>query len=204
MIFVFFVAIANYNIYLGTVDYMVAAYGPYSASATGGNALARDVLAGAAAMYAGPFYRKFPRYPWTLIAPTLILAGLSVLFLVSLYWIYVRGPTMRKNSKMAEDIGHRREIVDQRRHTLKPEEVRNIEAALRSRVNSVVPTRQHTPEPNSDEATRGSEGFGPEHGTDRTTTAETRREVSEIPTSTEDTSPTNVAALNESSVTGVI
>jgi len=39
---------------MATVDYMVAAYGEYSASATGGNALARDVLAGAAAMYAAP------------------------------------------------------------------------------------------------------------------------------------------------------
>lgn len=44
----------QYAIYMATVDYMVAAYGEYSASATGGNALARDVLAGAAAMYAGP------------------------------------------------------------------------------------------------------------------------------------------------------
>lgn len=33
---------------------MVASYGPYSASATGGNALARDLLAGIAAMYATP------------------------------------------------------------------------------------------------------------------------------------------------------
>ena len=33
---------------------MIASYGPYSASATGGNALARDFLAGIAAMYASP------------------------------------------------------------------------------------------------------------------------------------------------------
>lgn len=33
---------------------MVASYGPYSASATGGNALARDFLAGIAAMYSVP------------------------------------------------------------------------------------------------------------------------------------------------------
>ena len=39
---------------MATIDYMVAAYGEYSASATGGNALARDVLAGAAAMYSDP------------------------------------------------------------------------------------------------------------------------------------------------------
>ena len=39
---------------MATVDYMVAAYGEYSASATGGNALARDVLAGVAAMVSTP------------------------------------------------------------------------------------------------------------------------------------------------------
>ena len=44
----------QYAIYMATVDYMVAAYGEYSASATGGNALARDVLAGVAAMVSTP------------------------------------------------------------------------------------------------------------------------------------------------------
>lgn len=154
MFFVFLVAIANYNIYLGTVDYVVAAYGPYSASATGGNALARDVLAGAAAMYAGPFYRNIGDDPWTLIAPTLILGGLSVGFLFSLYIIYFRGEVMRKKSKMAEDIGQKRNIVEQRRHTMHPDDVNNLEAAIRSRVHSTVPTRQPTPEPDSNEATR--------------------------------------------------
>ena len=44
----------QYAIYMATIDYMIAAYGPYSASATGGNGLARDFLAGVAAMYAMP------------------------------------------------------------------------------------------------------------------------------------------------------
>jgi hypothetical protein len=44
----------QYSIYMATIDYMIAAYGPYSASATGGNALARDFLAGIAAMYSVP------------------------------------------------------------------------------------------------------------------------------------------------------
>ena len=39
---------------MATIDYMVAAYGPFSASATGGNALARDGLAGIAAIYSTP------------------------------------------------------------------------------------------------------------------------------------------------------
>ena len=52
MIFSVLVAIANYGIYMSTIDYMVAAYGQYSASATGGNGLARDFLAGVSALYA--------------------------------------------------------------------------------------------------------------------------------------------------------
>ncbi|KIR60252.1 multidrug transporter [Cryptococcus bacillisporus CA1873] len=54
MIFSCLVGIANYAIYMSTIDYMVAAYGPYSASATGGNGMARDFLAGIAALYSTP------------------------------------------------------------------------------------------------------------------------------------------------------
>ncbi|KAK7549519.1 MFS multidrug transporter [Phyllosticta citricarpa] len=54
LIFSALVGIANYAIYMATIDYMVAAYGPYSASATGGNGFARDFLAGIAALYATP------------------------------------------------------------------------------------------------------------------------------------------------------
>lgn len=39
---------------MATVDYMIASYGPYAASATGGNGFARDFLAGVAAMYSMP------------------------------------------------------------------------------------------------------------------------------------------------------
>ena len=39
---------------MATIDYMTAAYGPYASSATGGNGLARDFLAGISAMFATP------------------------------------------------------------------------------------------------------------------------------------------------------
>ncbi|KAH8164749.1 hypothetical protein CIB48_g3503 [Xylaria polymorpha] len=52
------IGIANYSIYLTTIDYMVCAYGPYSASATGGNGLARDLLAGLLTPAAIPFYTR--------------------------------------------------------------------------------------------------------------------------------------------------
>jgi hypothetical protein len=44
----------KYAIYMATIDYMIASYGPYAASATGGNGFARDFLAGIAAMYSMP------------------------------------------------------------------------------------------------------------------------------------------------------
>lgn len=44
----------QFSIYMATVDYMIASYGPYAASATGGNGFARDFLAGVAAMYSAP------------------------------------------------------------------------------------------------------------------------------------------------------
>ena len=52
------IAIANLAIYMATIDYMVAAYGEYAASATGGNVFARDLLACAAAMYSVPLLGK--------------------------------------------------------------------------------------------------------------------------------------------------
>jgi len=52
-----------------------ASYGPYSASATGGNGFARDYLAGIAAMYSTPFYDFFHDYP--LEYPSTILACIT-------------------------------------------------------------------------------------------------------------------------------
>ncbi|KAI1312041.1 MFS general substrate transporter [Xylaria venustula] len=52
------VGIANYSIYMGTTDYLVAAYGPWAASATGGNSMARDLLAGFVTPIAIPLYTR--------------------------------------------------------------------------------------------------------------------------------------------------
>ena len=61
---------------MATVDYMIASYGPYSASATGGNALARDVLAGVAAMYSTPCQYPFP--PSSIPQSSSILKSISL------------------------------------------------------------------------------------------------------------------------------
>ena len=54
MIFSALIGIANYAIYLCTISYTVASYGPYSSSAASGNTFVRNMLAGAAAMYTIP------------------------------------------------------------------------------------------------------------------------------------------------------
>lgn len=56
MIFAAMIGIANYSIYMATIDYMICAYGPYSASATGGNGWSRDFLAGVLTIPATPFF----------------------------------------------------------------------------------------------------------------------------------------------------
>lgn len=58
MIFAAIIGIANYAIYMATIDYMICAYGPYSASATGGNGWSRDFLAGVLTIPATPFFEN--------------------------------------------------------------------------------------------------------------------------------------------------
>ncbi|RYP21170.1 hypothetical protein DL767_009316 [Monosporascus sp. MG133] len=50
------ICIANYAIYMATIDYMICAYGPHFASATSGNGWARDFLAGVLTVPVTPFY----------------------------------------------------------------------------------------------------------------------------------------------------
>lgn len=104
------VGVANYAIYMATVDYMIASYGPYAASATGGNALARDVLAGIAAFYAGPLYDlKAIKVPVgkpgkRLAAASTILAGLAALVTVPVYAFYWKGESVRARSPFAQNL----------------------------------------------------------------------------------------------------
>lgn len=106
MIFSMLIGAANYAIYMATIDYMIASYGPYSASATGGNALARDFLAGIAAMYSTPFYTdvgnghaKF-KLEW----PSTVLACLAILVTIPIYIFYWKGPYIREKSKFAQTL----------------------------------------------------------------------------------------------------
>ncbi|CDH11781.1 related to synaptic vesicle transporter SVOP and related transporters (major facilitator superfamily) [Zygosaccharomyces bailii ISA1307] len=129
--------IANYSIYMATIDYMVAAYGPYASSATGGNGLARDLLGGIAQMYAGPLYNniggKF-HYQWA----STLLGCLSIICTIPIYVFYWKGPTIRKNSKFAQEIS--RELENEMEH-LHPEQAaakeREIEKASRASMQDI-------------------------------------------------------------------
>jgi hypothetical protein len=103
LIFACLIAMANYAIYMATIDYMVAAYGPYSASATGGNGFARDFLAGIATMYSTPMYENMGSKYHLQWASTL-LGCVGFLVLIPIYVFYWKGPAIRKRSKFAQEL----------------------------------------------------------------------------------------------------
>jgi hypothetical protein len=107
-IFACLIAMANYAIYMATIDYMVAAYGPYSASATGGNGFARDFLAGIATMYSTPMYQNIGSKYHLQWASTL-LGCVGFLVLIPIYVFYWKGPTIRAKSKFAQQLAADRE-----------------------------------------------------------------------------------------------
>ncbi|KAI9042095.1 MFS general substrate transporter [Aspergillus affinis] len=114
LVFVFLIAIANYGIYMATIDYMVAAYGPYSASATGGNGFARDFLAGLSAMYATPMYSNIGGKFHLQWAST-ILGCLAIFVTIPIYIFYWKGPEIRKSSKFAQTLEADRQMHAGRR-----------------------------------------------------------------------------------------
>ncbi|KAJ5861201.1 Major facilitator superfamily domain general substrate transporter [Penicillium soppii] len=107
-IFACLIAMANYAIYMATIDYMVAAYGPYSASATGGNGFARDFLAGIATMYSTPMYQNMGSKYHLQWASTL-LGCVGFLVLIPIYVFYWKGPDIRAKSKFAQQLAADRE-----------------------------------------------------------------------------------------------
>lgn len=91
-----------------TIDYMVAAYGPYAASATGGNGFARDFLAAIAGLYSSPLYKNIGGKYHLLYASTL-LACLAVAVTIPIYIFYHKGPQIRAGSKFAQSLEAERE-----------------------------------------------------------------------------------------------
>ncbi|OHE93743.1 major facilitator superfamily transporter [Colletotrichum orchidophilum] len=116
MVFAAIVGIANYAIYMATIDYMICAYGPYSASATGGNGWARDFLAGVLTVPATPFFTNIGASTGkNLEYACTILFCISFILVVAVYVIYWKGPTLRARSPFAQKLAGARDDAGGRR-----------------------------------------------------------------------------------------
>ncbi|KAF2092562.1 MFS general substrate transporter, partial [Rhizodiscina lignyota] len=105
MIFAAIVGIANYAIYMATIDYMICAYGPYSASATGGNGWSRDFLAGVLTVPATPFFSNIGASSGkNLEYACTILFCIAFLLVIAVYVIYWKGPALRARSPFAQQL----------------------------------------------------------------------------------------------------
>ncbi|APA08825.1 hypothetical protein SS1G_02623 [Sclerotinia sclerotiorum 1980 UF-70] len=125
-VFAAVVGIANYSIYMATIDYMICAYGPYSASATGGNGWSRDFLAGVLTVPATPFFQNMSSDPSRSLAyASTILACISFVLVIAVYVIYWKGPVLRKRSPFAQQLSDAKaahnEIIYEKEHHVGPE-----------------------------------------------------------------------------------
>ncbi|KAF7714449.1 MFS-type transporter [Penicillium ucsense] len=132
MIFAAIIGIANYAIYMATIDYMICAYGPYSASATGGNGWSRDFLAGVLTIPATPFFTNIGGKHHLEYASTILFA-ISVPLVVAVYVIYWKGPVLRKRSPFAQQLEEaRNDVAIQGRRLSKVPESSRVNSAARS------------------------------------------------------------------------
>lgn len=126
---------------------MICAYGPYSASATGGNGWSRDFLAGVLTVPATPFYENIGGARHLEYAST-ILACISCLLVLSVYVIYWKGPVLRKRSKFAQQLSNARQENGGRRVSIAPgsraASRNNSYARSSSRPGSLANSRQNS------------------------------------------------------------
>jgi hypothetical protein len=154
MIFTTLVGIGNYSIYQSSIDYTVAAYGPYAASATGGNDFARDFLSGIAALYSTPMFSNIGKtYPeeWA----STILAILAVFITSPVYYFYKKGPQIRLNSKFAQQVAEDRKRQLQRR--------RDSRAGGAAKGEKETFADEETGNPKHEEEAREEHELGPRH-----------------------------------------
>ena len=118
-IFAAVVGIANYSIYMATIDYMICAYGPFSASATGGNGWSRDFLAGVLTIPATPFFTNIGGKKHLQIASTILFA-ISFVLVIAVYVIYIYGPVLRKRSPFAQELQQSAKESGGRRGSIMP------------------------------------------------------------------------------------
>jgi hypothetical protein len=135
------IGIANYAIYMATIDYMICAYGPYSASATGGNGWARDFLAGVLTLPATPFFSNIGGKNHLAYASTILFA-ISLLLVVSVYVIYWKGPVLRARSPFAQQLSSARNETGGRRVSTLPGIYGSRQNSITQQGNSTAASRR--------------------------------------------------------------
>jgi hypothetical protein len=89
---------------------MVAGYGRYAASATGGNGFCRDFLAGIAALYSSRFYQSIDTGSrWQLAYPAFILSAIGIALNIPVWYFYFRGEQLRSKSPYANQLERERD-----------------------------------------------------------------------------------------------
>ncbi|XXG96033.1 hypothetical protein Hte_002310 [Hypoxylon texense] len=88
------IGVANFAIYMATIDYVLRAYGPYAASATGGNGWARDFLAGILTPYE----------KMSIFLATILLFSVATVLYGAVLVIYFKGPWLRRRSRFAQTL----------------------------------------------------------------------------------------------------
>ena len=104
---------------MATIDYMICAYGPFSASATGGNGWSRDFLAGVLTIPATPFFTNIGGKKHLQIASTILFA-ISFVLVIAVYVIYWYGPVLRKRSPFAQELHQNAKESGGRRASVMP------------------------------------------------------------------------------------
>lgn len=119
------VGVANFSIYMATIDYMIMAYGPYSASATGGNGFSRDFLAGISIHFAAPMYTNIGDDPLKQAWASTILGIIGIIVVIPIFVFYWKGPYIRRKSRFAQTLAADRQVEMMNLDDLYPENEKN-------------------------------------------------------------------------------
>ena len=163
MVFAAIVGIANYAIYMATIDYMICAYGPYSASATGGNGWSRDFLAGVLTVPATPYFSNIGKKSGNnLEYATTILACISAVLVAAVYAIHYYGPTLRKRSPFAQKLAGAKAGKDlDRRASVAGGANSAPSSTLNQSSYSTTPTNRYAGDPEKDDVSDERPAPGP-------------------------------------------
>ncbi|PWY97410.1 hypothetical protein BCV70DRAFT_202842 [Testicularia cyperi] len=112
---------------MATVDCMICAQGPSSASVTGGNGGSRDFLAGVLTVPAMPCYQYMCRSKGrNLEYASTILFCISLVLVIAVYVIYWKGPVLRKRSPVDPEPSNERKTAAAEGHHLPPQAVARL------------------------------------------------------------------------------